>query len=668
MRLRLIVAGAALTASLVAALPGPWPRSRPEEAGMDAKGLEAARDFAMRVKGSGYVIRRGRLVYAWGDPKQRYDLKSTTKSIGVTALGLALLDAKIRLEDRAVDLHPQFGVPPESNADTGWLPRITVQHLATQTAGFDKKGDYQPLLFAPGTQWAYSDGGPNWLAECLTLAYRRDMEELLFERVFTPLGITHEDLAWRKNAYRPALIDGIARREFGSGVHANVDAMARIGLLYLREGRFGGKQILPASFVRMARSVTLGFEDVPVMRAEDYPNAARHYGLLWWNNNDGSLAGVPSDAFWSWGLYDSLIVVIPSLDLVVARAGEGWGEHAVFSRLEPFLRPIVESVRDRPRNPKPPYPPSPVIETIRWAPADTIVRRAAGSDNWPTTWGDDDAIYTAYGDGYGFEPLLKEKLGLGFAKLVGAPGSFEGINIRSASGENKGSGANGKKASGLLMVKGVLWMLVRNAGNAQLAWSSDHAKTWTWSDWKFTTSFGHPTFLNFGRNYAGARDGYVYVYSTDADTAYLPSSRMILARAPADRMRERAAWEFFERVDSAGQPQWSADIEKRGAVFENAPYLCYRTQVSYNAGLKRYILTQILPGEAPRFQGGFGVYDAPEPWGPWTTAFFTERWDVGPGESSNFPTKWMSEDGRTLYLVSSGEDHFSLRRADLQLR
>ena len=49
---------------------------------MDPKGLAAARDFALKVKGSGYVVRRGSLIYSWGDPKKRYDLKSTPKSIG----------------------------------------------------------------------------------------------------------------------------------------------------------------------------------------------------------------------------------------------------------------------------------------------------------------------------------------------------------------------------------------------------------------------------------------------------------------------------------------------------------------------------------------------------------------------------------------------------------
>ncbi|MEZ0256217.1 MAG: hypothetical protein ACAI37_13110, partial [Chthoniobacter sp.] len=62
------------------------------------------------------------------------------------------------------------------------------------------------------------------------------------------------------------------------------------------------------------------------------------------------------------------------------------------------------------------------------------------------------------------------------------------------------------------------------------------------------------------------------------------------------------------------------------------------------------------------------IYDASEPWGPWTTAFHTDSWDTGPGESSSLPTKWMSADGRTVHLVFSGEDHFCVRRGEIVLR
>ena len=134
------------------------------------------------------IVRYGHAVLRWGDQNQQYDIKSATKSFGATALGVAVKDGKIELDAPARRYHPGLGVPPESNAQTGWLDEITILHLATQTAGFDKPGGYQPLLFRPGTHWHYSDGGPNWLAECITLQYKQDLEELMFERVFTPWG------------------------------------------------------------------------------------------------------------------------------------------------------------------------------------------------------------------------------------------------------------------------------------------------------------------------------------------------------------------------------------------------------------------------------------------------------------------------------------------------
>jgi hypothetical protein len=90
--------------------------------------------------------------------------------------------------------------------------------------------------------------------------------------------------------------------------------------------------------------------------------------------------------------------------------------------------------------------------------------------------------------------------------------------------------------------------------------------------------------------------------------------------------------------------------------------------------LRRYFLVQPIPGKQSRdaagrldtrTQGGLAIYDAPEPWGPWTTVFYTDQWDVGPGDSASFPSKWISADGKTLHLVFSGNDSFSVRQATL---
>ncbi len=651
-----------------------WRTARPGDVGMDAAPLAQARDYALSAHGSGCILRKGACVMEWGDPKRRYGLKSSTKAIGVTALGLAVADGKIALADKARKHHPEIAGTGDGGGAEKWVEEITIFHLATQTAGYDKGGGSKKLLFRPGTKWSYSDSGPNWLAECVTLAYAKDVRDLLFDRVFKRLGITPKDLTWRSNSYRPKKIAGVMRREFGSGISANVRAMARIGQLYLRGGKWNGEQLIPAEFVDACGRTPEALRGLEVVREKTHPDASDHYGLLWWNNADGTLKNVPRDAYWSWGLYDSLILVIPSLDVVAARAGRSWkpARGAVYDKLAPFFDPIVAAVRGR----KPPAAKGPAgdrgatkepaegeIASIEWAPSETVVRKARGSDNWPMTWADDGHQYTAWGDGWGFRPRTKRKLSLGVARIEGPPDAFRGVNVRTPTGEQLGDGRRGKKASGLLCLDGVLYMLVRNAKLSQLAWSADHGWTWQWADWRFERGLAHPTFVNFGRDCAGARDAYVYIASFDGETAYKPSDRMILARVPADRIRRRDAYEFFVRRDGEGGAVWSGHVRDRGAVLE-CPGKCYRGGVSYNAPLKRYLWTHTTAMK----RGGLIVWQAPEPWGPWTVAWRTDAWDIDPGEAACLPTKWMSPDGRTVHLVFSGDDSFAVRKGVLALR
>ncbi|HEX2139161.1 MAG TPA: serine hydrolase [Woeseiaceae bacterium] len=345
----LLCACTVISAPAAASGPWPaqsWPTATPTEAGMDRALLEQARDHALTGGGAGMIIRSGKLVFSWGDPTRRFDLKSTTKSIGVTALGLAMQDGLVGLAD-AAQLHlPGLGVPPETNAETGWLGEITVRQLATHSAGFDKPGGFIEVFFEPGTAWSYSDGGANWLADLLTVRYGMDLEALMFRRVFDPLGIRPADLTWRDNAFRSDTVNGIKRREFGSGIRADVDAMARIGYLYLRRGAWEGRRVVPSAFVASASRLDPSLAGLPVTESGNHPDATSHYGLLWWNNGDGSLLNVPPDAFWSWGLADSLIIVIPSFDIVAVRAGDGWrpGWDSDYAVIRPFIEPVAQSV------------------------------------------------------------------------------------------------------------------------------------------------------------------------------------------------------------------------------------------------------------------------------------------------------------------------------------
>jgi hypothetical protein len=333
---------------------------------------------------------------------------------------------------------------------------------------------------------------------------------------------------------------------------------------------------------------------------------------------------MPKDTFWALGLGDSFVVVCPSLDLVAVRTGTGnvksqlpggddWGK-----RVEGFFRLVVRAVQDPPG-------PSPVIKEVRWASADTVIRLARGSDNWPMTLGHDGALYAAYGDGWGFDPRVPEKLSLGFARVTGFPPDIAGENIRSKTGEQTGDGKEGKKASGLLMVDGTLYMWVRNAKNAQLAWSKDRGKTWEWAGWTVSASFGCPTFLNYGEGYKEARDNYVYTYSPDADGAYEAADRMVLIRAERGRhLPWFDSYEFFAGLGADGKPRWTRDEKERRAVLSNLGK-CFRSMVCYNGALKRYLWCVTLPIKEKRGTYGLAIYDAPEPWGPWTTAYMAEK-------------------------------------------
>jgi hypothetical protein len=256
---------------------------------------------------------------------------------------------------------------------------------------------------------------------------------------------------------------------------------------------------------------------------------------------------------------------------------------------------------------------------------------------------------------------------MGFAKVTGTSSAFQGTNIRSNSGERLGDGANGAKASGMLMVGGVLYMWVRNVGNSQLAWSEDHGRTWQWG-FHFDTSFGSPAFLNAGRNYNGALDDFVYVYSQDGPSAYEPDDALVLARVPKGRIRDVTAYEFLQHLDSSGRATWTRDLKQRGAVFR-FPGHCQRVDAVYNPLLKRYLLAV-----AYNSKGGWGIYDAPEPWGPWTTAFHTDYWGIEGTHGYRLPAKWIGPDSNTMTLVFSGirlpditYDAFCVRKMTLEL-
>ena len=339
------------------------------EVGMTEAPLIQAETYALTGGGSGMIVRHGRIVRSWGNIDERFDMKSTTKSIGGIALGLALDNNSIELTDSARTRLPTLGEPP--GGDLTQLNAITIAQLATHTAGFPKDGGYWPLSYQPGSTWSYSDGGLNWLADLLTNVFADDLASVLNTRVWTTLGLNAtaggavnsdgpptSDIHWRNNRQRPDPAAVPQKRELAAGIFANANAMARVGLLFLNKGVWNSDRILSEEFINTVRTPMPAIASAANPEVADFPNATTNYGVLWWTNATHTLPNVPTDAYWAWGLGDSLIVVIPSLDMVIVRAGtqvavdtdpasRTWNDfdwNGNYAVLAPFLDPIMQSV------------------------------------------------------------------------------------------------------------------------------------------------------------------------------------------------------------------------------------------------------------------------------------------------------------------------------------
>lgn len=329
-----------------------------------------------------------------------------------------------------------------------------------------------------------------------------------------------------------------------------------------------------------------------------------------------------------------------------------------------FLALIFEVPDAHGQEATPPYPASPHFDRVDFE-FSARDRRAPGSDNWPMTWADDGHQYTTWGDGGGFGGTNEAgRVSLGVARIEGDGADYTGHNVWGGLNAEAAAEFDGK-SYGIICVGGILYLWVSpgsgntNYDEARIAKSTDHGRHWQLADWAFTRGDGFmtPTFCQFGRNNADARDDYVYSYATrlqDADDKMQVPGMIDLIRVPKDRIMQRDAYEFFAGRSPQGSPTWTPDLHARRPVFED-PNGTRRTSVVYQPGLRRFFLC--TPHGQPD-SGNLGIFDAPEPWGPWTTIAYYENWGgFGSIFFWTFAPKWFSEDGLAFTFVFTGTGH-----------
>ncbi len=317
-------------ASAASVYPGrEWATKSPEQVGLSADAIEA---FSDSVGGFGCVVRRGYMVHSWGDPSRCTDVASAAKPIYAHFLLKAVEDGRIPDVNQPVcQWEPRL---KEINAVLGHKDsRITWRHMANQISCYG-------LVEEPGTAYAYND----W------------QMALFFDTLFTKVyGATHSTVDAK--VLHPLLTDLIGCQDdpsflaFGEDDRPGRTAIsprdfARFGLLYLRGGKWGDRQLIRPEHVRLAltspvsnsipRAGNEAAEMIPGQRSigsrqipDNQTDHMGSYSWLWWINGvdrEGKRhwPDVPTDAFGCFGHSGMrAMVVLPSLDLIVSWNGTG---------------------------------------------------------------------------------------------------------------------------------------------------------------------------------------------------------------------------------------------------------------------------------------------------------------------------------------------------------
>lgn len=320
-----------------------WPAATPESQGIDGRKLNLLRsELAQKDTRAFLVVRNGFIVYEWYSqdtrPTSILHAAALSQSLsGSLALMLAVDSGRIHLDDPAWKYIPQWKGDPERS-------KITIRHLASETSGLDNvsflhadtlegwKRDYHqnpgerftislneaPVIFPPGTQTRHSGPGQQALAYALAASFKdapeSDLYSLLQQHIMEPIGISKDN--WRFSYGRSEEIDGLKVYTTGAGSGYTARAMAGIGQFLLNRGSWDGKQLLSLQLVDEATS----YANTPIPeRVPDNPEPAT--GLGWRVNTDGVWPSLPRDAYAGGGDGDQVVLVVPSLRLIVVRAG-----------------------------------------------------------------------------------------------------------------------------------------------------------------------------------------------------------------------------------------------------------------------------------------------------------------------------------------------------------
>ena len=343
----------------LAAGPAPsrpfWQESTPQAEGLEAAPLEAFdRELASGKHGnvdSMLVIRHGKVVYeknydhaadyrrfagkaapgiynyydpGWhpyykGDSvRALHTMQSVSKSVTSALIGIAIGRGEIpSAQVKAIPYFADFKIAPDPRRD-----RMTLADVLTMRAGIrwdeesteytdpanncavmEGKEDWvryvleQPMAADPGTTFVYNSGATELLSYLIWKATGKQADDYAKEHLFGPLGIEYY---WKRTP------KGLADTE--GGLYLTPRDLAKVGYLYLHDGVWDGKRLLPEGWVQASTKALTATNE-----------KGYEYGYQWWVMPKGD--GLSHAGYNAWGYGGQLLLVVPELDLIAVFTG-----------------------------------------------------------------------------------------------------------------------------------------------------------------------------------------------------------------------------------------------------------------------------------------------------------------------------------------------------------